>query len=207
MKVLCINCRKAELRETNVRLSGKFRGESYIVEMDGLQCPNCGFATVAGKAMPQFSKLLSEQYKIAHNLLTSKALINLRNKFGESQEVFAKRTGVSPASIKRYELGKIQDRHIDDQIREKTNPKVTDIGQYRFNASANIIGDSPNRSWSVLIASFSAGGSVGWTNIITEKITHACGFTTCGTVKQNDLLSASATESRIPIFMKGVHAR
>ena len=129
---LCINCGKANLRPDNVRLSGVVRSQPYEVEMLGLKCPNCGHSTVDAKGMTEFSRLLSDQYRSAHGLLTSDEIVALRRQFKESQEAFADRVGVGVASIKRWELGKIQDKHCDDQIREKTKPRVTDLVQYSF---------------------------------------------------------------------------
>ncbi len=134
MKTLCISCTKANLRNARVRLLGTVRQENYTVEMDGLECPNCGYATVEGKSMPEFGRLLADQYRRGHGLLTSNDIVALRRQFGESQEAFAKRLGVGPASIKRWELGKIQDERSNQLILEKTEPKIRETSQYSYTA-------------------------------------------------------------------------
>ncbi len=120
MTILCINCAKADLERKLVRLSGEIRKHHYTVEMEGLKCPNCGYSTVDGKSMVELGRLAADEYRHANGLLTSNEIVALREHSKESQEAFAKRLGVGSASIKRWELGKIQSKHYDDLIREKT---------------------------------------------------------------------------------------
>ncbi len=37
----CIECGKAELLPAVVLLQGTVRGESYVVQISGFECPNC----------------------------------------------------------------------------------------------------------------------------------------------------------------------
>jgi putative zinc finger/helix-turn-helix YgiT family protein len=132
MTILCVNCAKADLEKASVRLSGEIRKHPYTVEMQGLKCPNCGYATVDSKSMAEFGRLVADEYRRAHGLLTSDEIVALRHRFGDNQEQFAKRVGVGIASIKRWELGKIQDRLYDDLIREKTTESVNSSSDYRY---------------------------------------------------------------------------
>ena len=120
MTALCINCELADLRPRRVQLPGSMRGKEYTVEMQGLQCPNCGYKTIEGKAMPEFGRLLADRWRAENNMLTSGEIRARRKALGMSQEEFAAFLGVGVASIKRWELGKIQERIYDELIREKT---------------------------------------------------------------------------------------
>jgi putative zinc finger/helix-turn-helix YgiT family protein len=130
MTILCINCAKDNLERTSVRLSGEIRKYPYTVELEGLKCPNCGYSTVDSKSAVELGRLAADEYRRAHGLLTSNEILALRHFYGDNQEQFAKRLGVGVASIKRWELGKIQDKHYDDLIREKTKTPVENTIQY-----------------------------------------------------------------------------
>ena len=56
-----------------------------------------------------------------HGFLTSEEIRARRKRLGQSQREFALHTGVGLATIKRAEMGKIQDRHTDEAIRRKTD--------------------------------------------------------------------------------------
>jgi putative zinc finger/helix-turn-helix YgiT family protein len=130
MTILCINCAKANLERTSVRLSGEIRKHPYTVEMEGLKCPNCGYSTVDSKSAVELGRLAADEYRRANGLLTSNEIVALRHSYGDNQEQFAKRLGVGVASIKRWELGKIQEKRYDDLIREKTKTPVENTIQY-----------------------------------------------------------------------------
>jgi putative zinc finger/helix-turn-helix YgiT family protein len=145
MTILCINCAKADLEKKPVRLSGEIRKHPYTVEMEGLKCPNCGYSTVDGKSMVELGRLAADEYRRANGLLTSDEIVALRERFKESQEAFARRLGIGIASVKRWELGKIQSKHYDDLIREKTKERVTDISQYERAITESYVGSGSSR--------------------------------------------------------------
>ncbi len=64
----CVNCGQANLRPELITLSGSVRGEAYNVSMPGLVCPRCAYQTVEGEAMPEFGRLLADEYRKAHKL-------------------------------------------------------------------------------------------------------------------------------------------
>jgi len=97
-------------------LAGEVRGEHYSISTSGLICPNCGFVTIEGAQMPEFRRLLADEYRKNHGLLTSTEIRGIRDRLGMSQEAFAKHVGVGVASIKRWEWGKIQDAHHNDLL-------------------------------------------------------------------------------------------
>jgi putative zinc finger/helix-turn-helix YgiT family protein len=112
----CIECAQADLQPALVRLEGTVRGEPYTVTMQGLACPHCNYQTIDGAAMPEFGRLLADSYRANHGLLTSAEIKERRNRLGLTQQQFAQRLGVGVASIKRWEMGKIQERHSNDLI-------------------------------------------------------------------------------------------
>ncbi len=62
----CIQCGQADLEPNVVHLPGTVRGENYVVEMQGLECPRCHYKTIEGVAMPEFGRLLADKYRAAH---------------------------------------------------------------------------------------------------------------------------------------------
>jgi len=137
--IRCINCGRADLQSKVIALEGEVRGEKYVVEIRGLVCPKCGYKTVDGPDTPEFARLLSDKYRAVHNLLTSEQIRGLRKSFQETQEQFAKRLGVGIASVKRWEMGKIQDEHSNALILEKTKVLVTELTQYHFTATGTTV--------------------------------------------------------------------
>ncbi len=119
--IRCIACRNAELRSALVSLEGTVRGETYTVEMIGLVCPNGDYQTIEGADMPEFAKLLADRYRSLHGLLTSEEIRSRRKRLWMSQQQFANYVGVGVASVKRWEMGKIQEKRSDDEIRRKTD--------------------------------------------------------------------------------------
>lgn len=120
MPIRCLNCETGYLQTGQVQLPGTVRGEGYVVEMPGLTCPECGYATVEGPLMAEYGRLLSDKYREAHGLLTSEDIRSRRKELGMNQDDFARYLGVGVASVKRWEMGKIQDEHNNQRIIERT---------------------------------------------------------------------------------------
>jgi DNA-binding transcriptional regulator YiaG len=68
-----------------------------------------------GKDAQEFMRRISDAYRRAHKLLTSDQIRGIRG--GLSQLRFAQEIGAGPASVKRWELGLVQDRSSDKLIR------------------------------------------------------------------------------------------
>jgi len=131
MTVRCIKCGVADLEpQQHVQLSGVVRGETFTVTMPGLICPKCGYKTIEGSDMPAYGRLLADKYRAAHGLLTSVDIRDRRNQLEMNQEEFAKYIGVGIASIKRWEMGKIQDPRSNQLIIEKTDIPATSVQPY-----------------------------------------------------------------------------
>lgn len=120
----CFSCGLADLESHTIELSGEVRGNSYTVTMMGLKCPNCGYQTIEGAEMPEFGRLLADEYRKKHGLLTSTEILTIRDRLEMSQEAFARYVGVGVASVKRWELGKIQDDDSNARILLAVKPKL-----------------------------------------------------------------------------------
>lgn len=137
MPTKCLNCDQADLESNIVQLTGRVRGEDYVVEMLGLKCPHCGYQTVDGTAMPEYGRLLADKYRTSHGLLTSDDIRTRRERLGMSQQAFADYLGVGVASVKRWEMGKIQDARNNALIVEKTTqPVLGSVHVYALDSAA-----------------------------------------------------------------------
>lgn len=72
--IRCINCGRADLQSRVIELEGVVRGQNYVVQMRGLECPKCGYKTVEGPDTPEFARLLADKYRADHDLLTSEQI-------------------------------------------------------------------------------------------------------------------------------------
>ena len=117
----CLQCGRANLREKRATLPGKIKGERFKVTMPGLVCPVCGYTTVELKDMAEYMRLVADAYRSKHGLLTSDEIRERRKAQGMNQNQFAKHLGVGVASVKRWELGKVQDRSSDNLVRLQTD--------------------------------------------------------------------------------------
>lgn len=119
--LICPECDSGKLQSKKTELTGKVRGESFQIPFDALVCPNCGFKTVTKERAAKFALAIADAYREANGFLTSIELIGRRKQFGMTQADFARYTGVSLPSLKRWELGQIQDRTGDYLIRVRTD--------------------------------------------------------------------------------------
>jgi len=148
MPIKCINCGLADLESKLVRLAGQVRGEDYTVEMLGLECPQCGYKTIDGPAMPEYGRLLADRYRTAHGLLTSDDIRTRRERLEMSQQAFADFLGVGVASVKRWEMGKIQDPRNNALIIDKTTRPMLDRVVYTLSCTA---ADAPDSTMQFLL--------------------------------------------------------
>jgi len=120
--MFCLKCKNSELIKKNETFDGEVRGESFKVKSEGMVCPQCGFKTLNPSQMDDFRSLLSEAYRKKYGLLTSGEIVDYRSRLDMTQEEFAEYLGVGVASLKRWELGKIQDPSSDELIRLRSDP-------------------------------------------------------------------------------------
>ncbi len=119
----CIKCRKAGLETRSAELEGEIQGETFSVNCPALVCPKCGYKTIGAGQIQTFMRLLADQFREKHGLLTSEEIKRMRSRKGWSQSELAMKTGAGSASIKRWELGKIQDAAMDRLLRLFLDPE------------------------------------------------------------------------------------
>ncbi len=73
--------------------------------------------------MAGFALRVADAYRQKHKLLTSSQIKDRRLDLGMSQQQFASYLGVRSSSVKRWELGYIQDKAMNDLIFLKTDPQ------------------------------------------------------------------------------------
>jgi putative zinc finger/helix-turn-helix YgiT family protein len=119
----CIKCRKADLRNSKGDFPTEIKGEPVLVSrMPCLECPNCGYRTIPGDKVAEFMRLASDVYRKKNLLLTSEEIRDSRSSLRMNQGAFANYLGgVGVASVKRWEMGKVQDRAMDKLIRLMTD--------------------------------------------------------------------------------------
>jgi putative zinc finger/helix-turn-helix YgiT family protein len=120
----CFECGGGDLVRDDVSLTGNRYGESFVIRMPGLRCTKCGFATIDSIASAEFTRLVSDAYREKHGLLIGSELRARREQLRMSQQQFADYLGVGVASVKRWELGQVQDKAMDELIRLKTDPEA-----------------------------------------------------------------------------------
>ncbi len=116
----CYHC-GGEMRSQRAKLPGEYAGEKFVVETEATVCTKCHHTALRADQIDAYTMKLADQYRARHGLLTSQEVRAIRNRLGMSQDEFAKYLNVGPASVKRWELGKAQDKSSDELIRLKSN--------------------------------------------------------------------------------------
>ncbi|MEK7406685.1 MAG: type II TA system antitoxin MqsA family protein [Acidobacteriota bacterium] len=134
----CFECGNGSLIPKMVEITGYRHGEEFTVLVNGLQCTACGLKTIDNEYSGEFTKLVSDAYREKHGLLTGTRIREARNRLGMSQDKFAQYLKVGPASVNRWENGKIQDEAMNELILVKTD-LLTAISNYQIvNQSATM---------------------------------------------------------------------
>jgi hypothetical protein len=121
-----------------------------------------------------------------------------------SQQEFANFLGVGVASVKRWELGKIQDKLHDDLIRQKTAPKddlILAVNSYVFAGCTEIHGNTSN----CIATSIGIGGTT-FANIYASGQTpdlrmNEWRIERCNTAEQIDVNSIALGVGTIPALL------
>lgn len=118
MRKYCGNCEamhdiieRKELREYEIKKT------KVAAEITILTCSHCGEEVYDRDIEIRNDIVLFDAYKKKHNLLTSKEIINIREKYNLSQATFSKIMGFGLKTITRYENGSIQDNTHDNLLR------------------------------------------------------------------------------------------
>jgi putative zinc finger/helix-turn-helix YgiT family protein len=122
----CIECGIGTLQRKITDLTGERNGEEFTVRAEGLVCPACGFKTIDNDQGGEFTRLVSDAYRAKHGLLTGIQIRQARKLLGMTQQNFAAYLKVGVASVKRWELGLIQDAAMDELMRVKTDVYTAD---------------------------------------------------------------------------------
>jgi putative zinc finger/helix-turn-helix YgiT family protein len=112
----CFVCDAGTLSKRLTDVEGQIKRRKYTVKTWALVCDQCGHVAVDGHDMQEFMRKVADAYRKAHKLLTSEEIRRIRG--GLSQQKFALELGVGVASVKRWELGLIQDRSSNQLILE-----------------------------------------------------------------------------------------
>ncbi len=122
----CIKCRAQMLPPCLTDMEGDLKGETVNVQITASECPACGHKSIEGRRMPEFMQKIADAYRVKRKLLTSAEILRARERLGMSQVEFAEYLGVGSASVKRWELGELQTKMVDELIRVKTDPNYAE---------------------------------------------------------------------------------
>jgi len=117
----CPECDQGTLQAKRADLTGKTQGESFTIPSKALVCPKCGFKAIPTEQMGEFALRIADAWREKHGLLTSAQIRARRADLRMSQRQFASYLGVGVASIKRWELGQIQDEAMNNLMVLKTD--------------------------------------------------------------------------------------
>ena len=112
----CFVCNAGTLNERFAEVEGEVKGEKFVVRTQALVCGECGHVAMEGADTSDFMRRLADAYRRAHNLLTSEEIRRIRG--GLSQQRFAMALGVGIASVKRWELGLVQEERNNSLMLE-----------------------------------------------------------------------------------------
>ena len=115
-KLQCPECGKGYLKKEIAELVGSRKGEPFPIRMEALVCSKCHFKTVPQERAAQFALRTANAYRQVHGLLTSMEIKDLRCQLHMTQKQFANFLHVGVASVKRWELGEIQDAAMNRLI-------------------------------------------------------------------------------------------
>ncbi len=145
----CLDCGTGKPVNRVADVEGEVRGERFTVASKALVCDRCGYQAMEGEDVQEFMRALGDAYRRAHRLLTSAEIRSRRGALGMSQSEFSVYLGVGVASIKRWELGAIQDVAIDRYLRLKTDPEEAQLGA--DDVAARMGGKSKAQSFSHVV--------------------------------------------------------
>lgn len=115
----CFECEKGRLRLRKMLVQKELKGEDLQFFATVLSCDSCNKWEIPISEADSFGLALDAAYRERVGLLFPKQIREYRERLGMNQEEFAAYLGVGPASIKRWELGAIQDKSSDELIRLK----------------------------------------------------------------------------------------
>jgi putative zinc finger/helix-turn-helix YgiT family protein len=140
MEMKCIDCKSGELESRLAMVPIEIKGEEFFVEMQALVCSTCSYTTIDGSRMSELMRLGADAYRSKYGRLTSSEIKMRRRAWLKmSQAEFASYIGVSPISVKRWELGKVQDEAMDRLIRMRTDVETAKENYRRVVALTSLV--------------------------------------------------------------------
>lgn len=119
----CFQCSKGKMGPKRTVLASTVKGEAVEVECEAMVCGRCGFSVLSAEQSDGFSMASADAYRRRHGLLTGDEIRAMRARMGMSQARFAAYLRVGVASVKRWELGLVQDEAMDELMRVKCDPE------------------------------------------------------------------------------------
>lgn len=117
----CVECGKGRIHRRKTLVETELRGVRLKVPGIADECDRCGFQSIPLERASEFGASLDAAYRQLTGLLTKQEIRAGRERLGMSQEEFAEYLGVGLASVKRWELGALQDKSSDNLIRLMTD--------------------------------------------------------------------------------------
>lgn len=117
----CFRCGKGNMTPQHTEMRSEIRGEAVLVSTEAMVCSKCGFQTLTDEQSAEYTLRSADRYRESKGLLTGKELKAIRERLGMNQLAFASFLKVGVASVKRWELGLIQDQAMDELIRLRTD--------------------------------------------------------------------------------------
>ena len=111
-------------KEMAIRTSEKkvlFRNKNLAVPVEQYVCSECGTEAGTIKQTAAIQKSVADAFRKSVGLLTGKEIVEGRKKLKLSQEDLARKMSVGIASIKRWEVGSIQSKSMDQALRIALN--------------------------------------------------------------------------------------
>jgi putative zinc finger/helix-turn-helix YgiT family protein len=110
IRMFCEKCE--EFRRFHVSLQQRtveVRGESITADVSVATCPVCRYVQLDPSTDADPMVAVYAEYRRQHGLLMPQEMVEIRTKYALSPEAFGSVTGMSPASVYRYEGGALQD--------------------------------------------------------------------------------------------------
>ena len=122
--VYCLECRKtvnADVVERKETFT--VRGEAFEVLTHMAICPQCSQDLYDDELDANTQRLVFDQYRQKHGLLSPVEIREVRERYGLSQKAFSRLLGFGEVTIHRYEMGSIQEKAQDLLIRQAADPE------------------------------------------------------------------------------------
>ena len=98
-----------------------FKDENFECDIELYVCPQCSEEIMTVEQAGKIQRKLADLYRKKHGLLTAGEIKALRKKLGLSQSKLAEKLNVGIASVKRWETGVVQTKHMNQALRSFFN--------------------------------------------------------------------------------------